>query len=162
MPATATDEEKAKKDADIKAKIAMLNGTAERALDAYGRAYSLAKANPKTKPYADTLYKRLQTIYDIRFNKSTGLDEYIASTTAKPMPDPATAIAPVTDAEATPVSASTTTTATPVAEKPAAPAGSTAKAATATAAPSDSTTATKAKPVTTTKKPVVVKKKGTR
>lgn len=159
LPDTATDEEKAKREADIKARIAMLNGTAERAMDAYAHAYNAAKTNPKTKAYADELYKKLQGLYNLRFQKTDGLDTYIASLSAKPMTDPATAVAPVADAEATPVSASTTTTTTPVAEKPAAPASGTAKAA-ATTKPSESTTATKAKPVTT-KKPVA-KKKGTR
>ncbi|HTK38866.1 MAG TPA: hypothetical protein VL325_10270, partial [Pyrinomonadaceae bacterium] len=158
LPDTATDEEKAKREADIKAKIALLNGTAERAMDAYAHAYNVAKANPKTKAYSDELYKKLQGLYSTRFPDGNALDTYIASLSAKPLTDPATAVAPVADAEATPVSASTTTTTTPVAEKPA---SGTAKAATATATPSESTTATKAKPVTTVKKPVA-KKKGTR
>jgi hypothetical protein len=160
LPDTATDEEKAKREADIKAKLALLNGTAERAMDAYAHAYSVAKANPKQKAYADELYKKLQGLYSLRFPNETKLDSYIASLVAKPMTDPATAVTPVADAEATPVSASTTTTTTPVAEKAAAPASGTAKATT-TAKPSESTTATKAKPVTTFKKPVA-KKKGTR
>ena len=160
LPDTATDEEKAKREADIKAKLALLNGTAERAMDAYAHAYDAAKANAKTKAYADELYKKLQGLYSLRFPNETKLDSYIASLVAKPMTDPATAVTPVSDAEATPVSASTTTTPTPVAEKPASPASGTAKATTA-AKPSESTTATKAKPVTTVKKPVA-KKKGTR
>jgi len=158
LPDTATDEEKAKREADIKAKIALLNGTVERTMDAYAHAYNAAKANPKQKAYADELYKKLQTLYNLRFQKTDGFDTYIASLTAKPMTDPATAVAPVADAETTPVSASTTTTTTPVAEKPA---SGTAKAATTTVKPSESTTATKAKAVTTVKKPVA-KKKGTR
>jgi len=130
----------------------------ERTMDAYAHAYNAAKANPKQKAYADELYKKLQTLYNLRFQKTDGFDTYIASLTAKPMTDPATAVAPVADAETTPVSASTTTTTTPVAEKPA---SGTAKAATTTVKPSESTTATKAKAVTTVKKPVA-KKKGTR
>jgi len=155
LPDTATDEEKAKREADIKAKIALLNGTAERAMDAYAHAYNVAKANPKTKAYADELYKKLQGLYSTRFPDGNALDTYIASLAAKPMTDPATAVTPIAEADATPVSASTTTTTTPVAEKPA---SGTAKVATAT--PSEATTATKAKPATT-KKPVA-KKKGTR
>lgn len=157
LPDTATDEEKAKREADIKARIALLNGTTERAMDAYAHAYNAAKTNPKQKAYADELYKKLQTLYNLRFQKTDGFDTYIASLTAKPMTDPATAVTPVADTETTPVSASTTTT-TPVAEKPAA---TTAKATTPTAKPSESTTATKAKAATTVKKPVA-KKKGTR
>jgi hypothetical protein len=160
MPATATDEERAKKDAEIKAKIAMLNGTTERAMDAYSRAYSLAKANPKTKPYADGLYKQLQALYNVRFQKTDGLDTYISSTVAKPMPDPTSAVTPVSDPEPTataPVKPSAVV-ATPAATKPA-PASS---KTTAPAKPvSSSDNATKAN-TATTKKPVAVKKKGTR
>ena len=158
LPETATDEEKAKREADIKAKIALLNGTTERAMDAYAHAYNAAKANGKQKAYADGVYKKLQDLYNLRFQKTDGFDTYIASLTSKPMTDPTQAVTPVADTETTPVSASTTTTPAPVAEKPTA---ATAKAVTPTAKPSESTTATKAKAATTVKKPVA-KKKGTR
>jgi hypothetical protein len=165
--ATDTDEVKAKKDADIKAKIALLNGTTERAMDAYARAYNLAKANPKTKAYSDGLYKQIQALYNVRFQKTTGVDEYITATVAKPMIDPTTAVTPVSDPEPTAT--------TPVVKPAAAitptvtkPASTTTKASVPTkpvstsATPSDSVTASKAKATTSVKKPVTVKKKGTR
>src|SRR4029078_13270416 len=69
---TDPDDVKVKKDADIKATIAMLNGYAERAMDAYSRAYTLAKADAKQKTYSDSLYKAIQTLYTVRFQKQDG------------------------------------------------------------------------------------------
>src|SRR5258706_1249574 len=64
---------KAKVDA-IKAKVALSNGTSERALDAFARAYTLGLA----KPYKDKMYKNLQDAYNLRFAKKDGLDTWIA------------------------------------------------------------------------------------
>jgi hypothetical protein len=162
MPATATDEERAKKDAEIKAKIAILNGTTERAMDAYSRAYTLAKANPKTKPYADGLYKQLQALYNVRFQKTDGLDTYISSTVAKPMPDPTSAITPVSDPEPTataPVKPAAVVT--PTVTKPA-PATKATTPAKPVSTSSDASSVSKTNAATTAKKPVAVKKKGTK
>jgi hypothetical protein len=79
-----------------------MNGTAEAAIDAYARAYSFAKTkkDPVTpKPYIDSLYKNLQDLYKVRFNKTEGFDAYIASTISKPMPNPLNPIVPINDAE---------------------------------------------------------------
>jgi hypothetical protein len=162
MPATATDEERAKKDAEIKAKIAILNGTTERAMDAYSRAYTLAKANPKTKPYADGLYKQLQALYNVRFQKTDGLDTYISSTVAKPMPDPTSAVTPVSDPEPTataPVKPAAVVT--PTVTKPA-PATKATTPAKPVSTSSDASSVSKTNAATTAKKPVAVKKKGTK
>ena len=108
----------------IKQAVAQLNGTAERALDVYARAYKFAPKDEKNKAYRDKLYKNLQDVYKVRFGKPEGLDAYIASTTAKPLPNPTSPITPVFDPEpaaapATSTSGSTTTTTpAPAAEKP--------------------------------------------
>jgi hypothetical protein len=129
----------------IKEAIGMLNGTAERAMDYYSRAYKLAKSDtPAAKTYKDSLYKDLTILYEGRFNKKDGLDAYIATVTAKPVPNPTTPVTPVNDPEPT---TTTTTGAAP---------------ATGTAAP---TTAAKppTKPMSTTvTTKTSVAKKGTR
>jgi hypothetical protein len=79
----------------------MLNGYAERAMDAYSRAYTLAKADPKLATYAGTLYKTLQALYTVRFQKQEGIDAWISSAVTKPFPDPTSAVTPVVDAETT-------------------------------------------------------------
>jgi hypothetical protein len=71
----------------IKNAVAQLNGTAERALDVYARAYKFAPKDEKNKAYRDKLYKNLQDVYKVRFGKPEGLDAYIASATAKPLPN---------------------------------------------------------------------------
>ncbi len=124
---------------EIKAKVAMFNGTAEAAIDSYARAYHLAKADSKTpKAYTDSLLKSMQDIYNVRFNKPDGFDAFIAQVDKKPMPNPLLPVAPISDPEpvATPADAATTPGTTPA--KP-------------------GTTATPAKPgTTTTGKPPVV------
>jgi hypothetical protein len=95
----STDEEKLAKDQQIKAKIALLNGYAERALDAYGRAHQVTKSDAASKAYKDGLYNLIKQLYALRFEKETGIDAYIASTVQKPMPNPTSAVQPVTDPE---------------------------------------------------------------
>jgi len=97
--ATDTDEVKAQKEADIKQTIGMLNGYAERAMDAYSRAYKIASADPKLKTYADGIYKQIQSLYTVRFQKQEGIDAWIGSTVAKPFPDPTSAVTPVVDTD---------------------------------------------------------------
>ena len=142
--AKATDDEKLAMEPKIKEVIGVLNGTAERAMDYYSRAYKLAKSDtPAAKTYKDSLYKDLSILYEGRFQKKDGLDAYIASVTAKPVPDPTTPVTPVNDPEPT------TTTGT---------------AAPATAAPASTTAAkppTKPMSTTGTAKTTAVKK-GTR
>jgi hypothetical protein len=115
---------------EIKGKVGLVNGTAEAAIDAYARAYTFAKKDPKTpKAYTDSLYKNLQDLYKVRFNKTDGFDAYIASTVNKPMPNPLNPITPINDAEpstaassgsVTPEPATTTPAAKPSGSKPAA------------------------------------------
>jgi len=133
---TDTDEVKAQKEADIKQTIGMLNGYIERAMDAYSRAYNIAKADPKLKTYSDGIYSQIQSLYKVRFPKNEGMDAWIGSTIAKPFPDPATAVTPVNDDTTTNTSggattpASTTAPIKPAATSPAKPAA--AKTTTAT------------------------------
>ncbi len=104
---TIEDEEgRVAKNKEIVAKEALLKGYAERAIDAYARAYSVTKNDAATKVYRDGLYTTLKGLYNVRFERETGLDAYIATATAKPMPNPTTDVDPVEETE-TP---STTTT----------------------------------------------------
>ena len=115
-----TEEQAKQLVSEINAKVGMVNGTAEAAIDAYARAYSFAKKDTKTpKAYTDSLYKNLQDLYKVRFNKTEGFDAYIASTVNKPMPNPLNPIVPINDAE--PATAATGD-ATPVTTKTEAPA----------------------------------------
>ena len=78
--------------------LGMENGNAERALDAYARAYKYAQADPKTAAnYKTGLNARLKNLYKFRFNKEDGLDAYLASVTTKPQADPSTEVKPVMD-----------------------------------------------------------------
>lgn len=143
----------------IKAKVALANGTAERVLDTYGRAYKLAQKDTKNKPYADKLYKLIQDVYQRRFEKTVGIDAWINTATSKPMPNPTTPIAPVTDAEP---AVTTTTPATTVKPgTPVLPVKPTTAPATKPVTPA-AKPATAAKPGATTTKKVVVTKKGTK
>lgn len=115
----ATEEEKLAMEPKIKEVVGVLNGTAERALDYYSRAYRLAKSDtPAAKAYKDDLYKNLTILYKGRFNKEDGLDAYIASAASKPLPNPTTPVTPVLDPE--PTTTDTTTTSAPATAKPAA------------------------------------------
>jgi hypothetical protein len=157
----------AKAKADIfKTKEGILNGTVERALDAYSRAYALAPDTPAGKAYRDGIFKTLGDLYSVRFAKTDGLEAYIKAIPSKPLPDPSTPITPVIDPEPsatadTPAAVPTTTVkpGTPAA-KPATKPGTVGKPQSVSdAAKTDAaTTATTAKPAAK----AVVKKKGTK
>lgn len=129
----------------IKAKVAMSNGTAERAMDAFARAYTLgALATYKAK-----MKKNVEGAYNVRFGKTEGVDAWIAETMKKPFVNPTTAVTPISDPEpvATPADATAT------------PGTTTAKPGTTTPAkPGATTTTTPAKPPVTPP----VKKPGTK
>jgi hypothetical protein len=160
-------------DKDTPETIAMLGvqkGYADRSIDAYARAYSLAKADPKNQAYATGLYTKLKELYAFRYSgKTDGIDTFVASVMSKPLPDPMTAITPVV--EATPA-ATTTSGATKQAAmtsddtsaSSASTTGMTKSATTKSSATTDTKTTpsgTSAKPKTPAKKPAP-KKKGTR
>ncbi len=148
-----TPDVKKQKIEAIKAKQGMLNGTLERAMDAFSRAWTFAKSTtPAEKAYKDNLFKTLGEIYKVRFEKADGLDAWVKGTPAKPMPDPTTTITPVIDPDPVPTTTTSTT--------PTAPAATPVKPVT----PTTPKPAASVKPqavVTGTAKPVV-KKAGTR
>ena len=124
------------------AMLAMQKGYADRAIDAYARAYKFAKDDKNSKKeYTDNLNARLKELYVFRYDgKTEGIDAYVATVQSKPLPDPTTAITPVKDETPPPATTSTTT--------PPAAAATTPKPATSTPA---ATTPNPAKPATVTK-----------
>ncbi len=112
-PATAPEAEiKAAVDA-IKAKVALSNGMAERAMDAFSRAYSFAKTTPDAKSYKDKMKKNVEAAYNLRFAKTDGVDAWIAASVKKPLVDPTTPVTPISDPEPATAPAAGTTTTTP-------------------------------------------------
>jgi hypothetical protein len=105
-----TEEVAKAKVAAIKAKVALSNGTSERAMDAFARAYTLASSTVAAKPYKDKMKKNVADAYKLRFNKTEGVDAWIASAVAKPLVNPTTPVTPISDPE--PVAPVTTTTST--------------------------------------------------
>jgi len=154
---------------ESKAAFALAKGYADRAIDAYARAYKIAGSNPATKKeYKDGLYRIIQDLYKFRYEgKIEGIDAYIASVMNKPMLDPTIAVTPVV--EATPavstssLSNSSTTTVDGGAGTANGAAKSTATAKTSTPAVTATTVKTTVvtKTKTSVKKPAP-KKKGTR
>ena len=142
---------------ETKALLALSRGYADRASDAFGRAYIIAKADPKLKTLQTNIAKTLTDLYVFRFQvpsaKQTDIDAYVNGLTSKTMPDPATPVTPVV--EATPTTTTTSTTSTSLNTTNAA-------ATSATPTPAATTNSSKTTPTTktTVKKPV--KKKGTR
>jgi len=116
-----TEEELKTLVADIKAKVAMANGTSERAMDAFARAFTLAK-DPAIKTRTR---KTLEELYRRRFDKTEGVDAWVATAVNKPFVNPQTPIAPVSDEPATTTTSTTTSpaassTTAPTTAKPAA------------------------------------------
>jgi tetratricopeptide (TPR) repeat protein len=148
---------------------AMQKGYAERAIDAYARAYKSAKGDPKAKKeYVDSLSTRLKELYPTRYTGKTldNVDTYVASVTSKTLVDPTTTVTPVQEeAPATPATttpANTTAPATGTTPKPATTTPT--KPVSSTTTSSDAATDTNATATTTktkAKKPAP-KKKGTR
>lgn len=129
--AGTTEERKIALESEIKQHVALFNGYNERILDAFSRAYKVTKDTPANKAYRDNLYKIMQEVYKVRFEKDTGLDQYISSTVAKPFPNPTSEVTPVSDPEpakattgaaetAQPAGTNGTAAAKPAAAKPAA------------------------------------------
>ncbi len=106
---------------ETKAIFALEKGYADRAIDAYARAYKAA--DPKDKAYKDGLYATIKEIYKLRFEgKEDGVDAYVATLTSQPMPDPTTKVMPVVEEStttATTSGAASPMTTTPAATKPA-------------------------------------------
>ncbi len=127
--AAPTDEEKEKIDVEIKAKVALLNGYTERALDAYARAYKFADEKiAAERTLKAEVYKTFQNLYERRFEKKDGLDAYLNATTGKPLPNPTTEVTPISDPEPVKTAVTTPVTDAPVPVKAAATKGKTATA----------------------------------
>lgn len=111
---TDTPEVAKQKVDDIKAKVALANGTAERAADAFTRAYNLGQAPAYKKKMKDNV----EGAYKLRFGKVEGLDAWIAGVASKPFPNPITPVTPISDPEpaapTTTPGGSTAATTTPV------------------------------------------------
>lgn len=99
---TDTPEVATQKVEELKKLVAMSNGTAERAMDAFSRAFTLGQA----PAYKTKMKKNAEDAYKVRFGKVEGLDAWITSAVAKPFVNPTTPIAPVSDPE--PVKTATT------------------------------------------------------
>lgn len=97
--------------------LGMQYAYADRALDAYSKAYKIANANPEVKPeYKKGLMDTLKGFYKARFEKDDGADAYIAQASNAPLTDPTTQITPVAVEklpETTTPATDGTTTATP-------------------------------------------------
>ena len=78
-------------------------------MDSYARAHKAygAKTDNYSKTRKDEVYKELQALYKRRFDKDAGLDTYMATTVAKPLPNPTTEVTPVVESDA-PAATSTT------------------------------------------------------
>lgn len=143
----------------IKGKVAIFNGTAEAAIDAYARAYDLAKAKPN-KTYTEALNKQLRDLYNVRFGKMEGFDAFVAGTVKKPMPNPTLPVTPVSDPEPAPTTTTTTTAPTPTpGGKPAAnPIKPVTPPATKPGAPAPGKSVGSGKPLAIVKKPAAKKR----
>jgi hypothetical protein len=96
---TELNKEKIETNNQIVAKEPYYLAWAERAIDAYGRAINSTKGTtPADKKYRDALYEAAKAIYVKRFEKPDGLDSYIATALAKPMPNPTSDVTPVVEA----------------------------------------------------------------
>lgn len=106
------------KSEQVKAKVGVLNGTLERAMDAYSRAFTFAPDSPAGKTYQANIKTTLSQLYNVRFEKTDGLDAYVKAVASRPIPDPASAITPVLDPETTTTTTTTTTSTKPVTPAP--------------------------------------------
>lgn len=137
---------------------AMQKGYAERAIDAYARAYKNAKGDPKQKKeYVDSLSGRLKELYASRYTGKTldNVDTYVTTVTSKSLTDPATKVDPVKeDPPPTTPAATTTPDSSTTTKPPTTPATTTTvKPATTPAKPATTTPTKPASPTPTPVKP---------
>jgi len=141
-------------------KIGLLNGTLERAMDAYARAWNTAPNTPAAKAYKDIKMKTIEALYEARFDKKDGVKAWVDAAIAKPTPNPSIAVTPIIDPEPTPTTTtSTTAPATKPETKPAAPATKPAVPGKPGVAAAETA---KAPAAVSVAKPAAVKRKGTR
>ncbi len=87
-----------KDNAETLSYLAMQKGYAERAIDAYSRAYKIATApdSKATQPYKDALLKRVKDLFDFRYDgDQSTLDLYLQNVESTPFTNPATPVTPV-------------------------------------------------------------------
>jgi len=103
--------------------LALQKGYAERALDAYIRAYNVAPSTTEAeKTYKTAIYNRTKVIYGARYDqKMDNFDKDLAVVQTKPFPDPSTAVTPIVE---TPPSTTTGETTTPATTTPTTTTGS--------------------------------------
>jgi hypothetical protein len=84
--------------------LAMEKGYAERAIDAYARAYSIAKSKSEVAAGAKTsLFDNLKQLFDFRYSSEQDIDKrseaninsYVAGISSNSLPNPSSAVQPV-------------------------------------------------------------------
>ncbi len=94
--------------------IAMQKGYADRAIDAFARAYKVADASAAGKSYRDGLNENVKEIYTLRFEGKPGdVNAYTTSLLSNPLPDPASKVNPVVEEQAPTETPGVTPTPTP-------------------------------------------------
>ena len=92
-----TPEIKTQKEEALKAQAGLMKGTADRALDAYARAYAKAGETPALKAYKEGVLKAYKEIYFIRYDKADGADVMIKAPLTKSLLNPTAPIVSVSD-----------------------------------------------------------------
>jgi hypothetical protein len=135
---------------EMKRDLGMQKALADRAIDAFARAYAVAKADSKLPPAASAArLKDLEQMYKIRNKDQTaGMDALVASIMSKPLPDPSSPVTPVIEDTPTTTTGSTAavTPATETKSSAASTSGNGNGTATRERTTAGSTTTTTAKP----------------
>lgn len=155
--------------AESKAAYALALGNADRAIDAYARAYTIANADATAKPeYKTGLRGVLENLFKFRYNgKIDTMNSYLTTVSSKPFVDPSTTVTPVvveTPAASTGAPKGNSSLSATSNETVAASAGTSKSAAgkgTSTTTKPAAAAASTTKPKAPVKKPAT-KKKGTR
>ncbi len=112
------DAEKIKQlNAEIDSYLSVERGYADRAIDAYSRAYSLVPAADRSKDYGAGLFGTLKKLYSVRYYEKpemqtdAQINMNVSMVKTKSMPDPDSAVQPVVEAKPVdPVTTATPTT----------------------------------------------------
>ncbi len=99
LDAAKSDEENAKLDTEIKAKIALYKGYLERSLGGFSLALKFARARGAAeKALQDETLAVLKDIHELR-EPAVSLNDWIASASNTPLPDPTSEVKPIFDPE---------------------------------------------------------------
>jgi hypothetical protein len=88
-------------DTRIDEKLAMEKAYADRAIDAFSRAYSNVAVADRSKDYGKSLFTKLQSLYGLRYydnpemQTDTSINTNISMVKAKSMPDPSSTVQPI-------------------------------------------------------------------